>query len=118
MLQLIHPKNPYRLSRRTVLASGGALLLGGSAFAQSSSMSFPQWVASFKSRALARGISEQTYDRTMNGVKPDTAVYALDKAQPEFTEEIWQYLNRRVSDWRITRGKERAPEHDALFTRI
>jgi membrane-bound lytic murein transglycosylase B len=103
---------------RTGLAAGAALITGGPASAQSSSMSFPQWVASFKPRALARGISEQTYDRVMNGVKPDTGVYALDKAQPEFNEETWQYLNRRVSDWRIQRGKERAPEHAALFERL
>ena len=38
----------------------------------------------------------------MGGLKPDTAVYALDRSQPEFSEQLWQYLNRRVSDWRIT----------------
>ena len=24
--------------------------------------------------------------------------------QPEFNEQLWQYLNRRVSDWRIIAG--------------
>src|SRR5215203_4936736 len=123
MSQLIHiamasGRFDRRALLRTGLAAGAALITGAPAFAQSSSMSFPQWVASFKPRAVARGISEQTYDRVMNGVKPDTSVYALDKAQPEFTEETWQYLNRRVSDWRIQRGKERAPEHAALFDRL
>src|SRR5436853_4447070 len=104
MTQLIHGTGTSRLlDRRALLRTGlaaGAFLTNAPAFAQSSSMSFPQWVASFKPRALARGISEQTYDRVMQGVKPDTAVYALDKSQPEFNEETWQYLNRRVSDWR------------------
>ena len=31
---------------------------------------------------------------------------------------MWQYLNRRVSDWRITTGKERAREHAPLLERI
>ena len=62
-------------------------------------------------RALARGISAKTYDRVMGGLKPDTSVYALQRAQPEFHEQTWQYLNRRVSDWRITTGKEDAKEH-------
>ena len=49
----------------------------------------------------------------MGGIKPDTSVYALDRSQPEFNEKLWQYLNRRVSDWRITEGKEKAKEHAA-----
>ena len=27
-------------------------------------------------------------------------------AQPEFQEQTWQYINRRVSDWRVSNGKE------------
>jgi lytic murein transglycosylase len=38
--------------------------------------------------------------------------------QPEFNEEIWQYINRRVSDWRIIAGKEALRKHEALFARI
>ncbi len=54
----------------------------------------------------------------MGALKPDTAVYALDKAQPEFREQVWQYLNRRVSDWRITVGRERAKQHAALLEKV
>jgi lytic murein transglycosylase len=54
----------------------------------------------------------------MKGLVPDTSVYALDRAQPEFKEQVWQYLNRRVSDWRIRVGKERAVTHAALLDRI
>src|ERR1700674_1805355 len=85
--------------------------------AQSSNYKFPQWVAAFKPRALARGISEKTYDRVM-AVTPDTSVYALDRAQPEFREELWQYLNRRVSEWRVIAGKEHAKEVARLLDRI
>jgi membrane-bound lytic murein transglycosylase B len=79
---------------------------------------FARWVEQFRARALARGISAATYARVMEEVKPDTAVYALDRAQPEFHEELWQYLNRRVSDWRIITGKERAKEQAALLARV
>ena len=44
-------------------------------------------------------------------LKPDTAVFALVRNQDEFKEQLWQYLNRRVSDWRIITGKERAKDH-------
>jgi peptidoglycan lytic transglycosylase B len=38
--------------------------------------------------------------------------------QPEFTEETWQYINRRVSDWRIIHGKLALKKYEALFARI
>jgi len=87
------------------------------AIAQSARSTFKQWVADFRPRALARGVSEKTYDRVM-AVTPDTSVYALDRAQPEFREELWQYINRRVSDWRVIAGKEHAKEVAPLLDRI
>lgn len=111
------------VSRRTALATllggGAATLLGGSrSLAQSSRLGFSQWVEQFRARARSRGISDATYTRVMSAIKPDTSVYALDRAQPEFSEELWQYLNRRVSEWRINTGRARAKEHAALFARI
>jgi lytic murein transglycosylase len=79
---------------------------------------FLRWVAAFKPRAIARGISEKTYDRVMDSVKPDTSVYALQRSQPEFTEQMWQYINRRCSDWRVITGKERARDYANLLHRI
>jgi len=102
------------------MSLGGAALLagGGNAPAQSSRMTFGQWVDSFRARATARGVSEKTYNRVMSALKPDTSVYAADKSQPEFTEQLWQYLNRRCSDFRVRTGKVRLREYDALLTRI
>jgi lytic murein transglycosylase len=54
----------------------------------------------------------------MGAIKPDTEVYALQRSQAEFREPMWQYVNRRVSDWRIITGKARAIEHAALIERI
>ncbi len=79
---------------------------------------FPQWVENFRPRALARGVSDATYTRVMGSLKPDTSVFTAIRNQPEFQEKIWQYLNRRVSDWRIQTGKEKLKEHGALLTRI
>jgi lytic murein transglycosylase len=79
---------------------------------------FAQWVEQFRTRALDRGVSDATYRRVMQGLKPDTSVYALDRSQPEFTEKLWQYLNRRVSDWRVAVGRQKAKEYEALLGRI
>ena len=82
------------------------------------SPSFARWVAAFRSRAVARGISLQTYDRVMGAVTPDMSVFAQFQAQPEVTELLWQYINRRCSEWRVITGKERAREYAPLFARV
>ncbi len=105
-----------RLLRGAMAAT--ATFAAGPAFAQSASHPFEQWVATFRARALARGISDKTYARVMGGLKPDLSVFAQQRAQPEFNEQLWQYLNRRVSDWRMTTGKEKAKEYAPLFARI
>jgi len=109
-------------SRRALLASAAstaaALALPAAAFAQKPRMPFPQWVAAFRARALARGVSEATYTRVMDTVKPDMTVFTASRNQPEFNQQLWQYINRRVSDWRIIAGRERAREYAGLLSRI
>jgi membrane-bound lytic murein transglycosylase B len=80
--------------------------------------SFEHWREKFRARALAKGISEATWTRVMGRLEPDTSVFAQMGAQPEFNEEVWQYINRRVSDWRIIAGKEALRKNQALFARI
>lgn len=79
---------------------------------------FEQWRDSFRARALAKGVSEATYARVMGNVEPDMSVLDKINKQPEFNEELWQYINRRVSDWRLTAGKAALQKYGDLFTRI
>jgi membrane-bound lytic murein transglycosylase B len=110
----------HLLARRELLAAAcaaPALLLLAS-HAHAAPEAFDRWVASFRPRALAKGISEATYDRVMSGTKPDTRVLDLISNQDEFKEQLWQYLHRRCSDWRIITGKERAKEYAGLLGRV
>jgi lytic murein transglycosylase len=86
--------------------------------ASAASESFQNWVQHFKARALSRGIPEALYMEVMRGIVPDPSVLAAEKEQPEFTEELWAYLNRRVSDWRVRTGRAKFNENIALFDRI
>ena len=110
-----------RITRRTLISGALAAttyLAFGDPAAAAQSPAFARWVASFRSRALGRGISEQTYDRVMGAVTPDTSVLAEIQSQPEFTELMWQYINRRCSDWRVITGKARAKEYANLLASI
>ncbi|HMF22078.1 MAG TPA: lytic murein transglycosylase [Pseudolabrys sp.] len=109
------------LTRRALfssaLAAVACVTFGGLALA-AQTPAFAHWVASFRPRALSRGISEHTYDRVMGALTPDTSVFAEYRAQPEFTELMWQYINRRCSEWRVITGKARAKEYANLLARI
>src|ERR1700730_11832097 len=109
------------LTRRSLLRSGlgaGTLLAYPLAALAAASPSFAQWRDRFRARALANGISEATYTRVMGRIEPDMSVFKEMQSQPEFNEQIWQYINRRVSDWRIIAGKEALKKNEALFARI
>ena len=114
------PPSPLTTTRRGCLSialGAGAFALGASAHAAPPA-AFTRWVAAFRPRALGRGISAATYDRVMNTLTPDTGVFEQLRAQPEFTEQLWQYINRRCSDWRVITGKARARDHAGLLARI
>jgi len=111
---------PDSLNRRALLRAGlGAtsLLLPAMAVA-AAPPGFDRWRDDFRKAALAKGISEATWNRAMGHVEPDMTVFKEIGNQPEFTEQLWQYINRRVSDWRIIAGKEALKQNAALFARI
>jgi membrane-bound lytic murein transglycosylase B len=106
-------------TRRQLLTSALATSLGGgTALAQSPQQPFPQWLESFRAKARPKGVSDATYSRVMSGVKPDETVFAQMRNQPEFNQQLWQYINRRVSDWRIQAGQDRLKEYGPLLARI
>lgn len=110
------------IDRRQILTSAlsaaATLAFSAPAFAQSAAQPFPQWVESFRAKALAKGITEATYTRIMGNLKPDNTVFTQIRSQPEFNQQLWQYINRRVSEWRIQYGRERAKEIAPLLARI
>jgi lytic murein transglycosylase len=108
-----------RLSRRSALQCLGAVAaLAPFPALAAPPQGFEQWRDGFRARALAKGISEATWSRCMGRTEPDMSVFKQMRNQPEFHEKTWQYINRRVSDWRITAGKEALRKNEALFARI
>jgi membrane-bound lytic murein transglycosylase B len=108
------------LTRRALLRSslGAGALLAHPLAALAASPGFAQWRDHFRGRAVASGISEATYTRVMGRIEPDMSVFTQMQSQPEFDEQIWQYINRRVSDWRIIAGKQALRKNEALFGRL
>ncbi len=68
---------------------------------------FQQWIAGFYPEAQQQGISREIWETAFAGVtEPDPEVLARASYQPEFTTEIWDYLDARVNPLSIARGEE------------
>ncbi|UGV26578.1 lytic murein transglycosylase [Rhodopseudomonas boonkerdii] len=108
------------IDRRHLLRSGLAagVCLATPRVSLAAPAGFDAWRDSFRTKATAKGISATTYDRVMGRLEPDMSVFQKMRKQPEFHEQVWQYVNRRASDWRITAGKEALRKNAGLFDRI
>ena len=68
---------------------------------------FQQWIDDFYTIAAKEGITRTTYDRTFKGVStPDPAVLKKAAYQPEFTTQIWEYLDNRVTPHAVKIGQK------------
>lgn len=76
------------------------------------------WIAEFRGRALAAGISSAVFDETMTRVHFLPAVIERDRKQDEFTKTIWDYLDKAVSEDRIASGQKALKKHGALLDQI
>ncbi len=100
-----------------LILSASALLVAVPAGAQDMT-AFHNWAQRFKPKALARGIDAGRYDEIMGGLTPDFDVIEQDRSQPESKEQVWQYLSRRVSDWRVREGRAKVAQNAALLASV
>jgi membrane-bound lytic murein transglycosylase B len=67
---------------------------------------FARWIADLKALARSAGFSDATLHAALDGVQFLPRVIELDRAQPEFTRTVWEYLDTAVSPQRIARGQD------------
>ncbi len=92
-------------------------LMAGSVTGETSQSSIPPpvdmagFLKGVRKEALAAGVSAATFDRATRDMEADQQVLALTTAQPEFVRPIWEYLDRAVSETRISTGQERLAQY-------
>lgn len=72
--------------------------------------SFDAWLAGFRLRAEAAGISRATLDREMSGLTPAPEVARLDASQPEFSKPVSLYVQEAVTAGAVAEGARRRSE--------
>lgn len=81
--------------------------------------SFPEFLDSFYLEAAKKGITQSTYKRAFAGVtEPDATILEKAGYQPEFTTEIWDYLDARVNPRSIDDGRIMAGVYGELLQRV
>src|SRR5690554_3038267 len=79
---------------------------------------FAECKAGLQDKAVQAGVSADTVSRVMADVSYLERVIELDRRQPEFTTTFADYLNRRVNESRISKGREMLAEHKDLLARV
>lgn len=109
------------------LVAGVQLSISTQSFAQTSASSeadgqtdeaFQQWLQVLISEARELGIAEAIIDQALVSVTPIPQVVSNDRNQAEFVETLDEYLEKRVTDWRIQTGRERMARHRDVLAQV
>ena len=110
-------RGPFGLVFATLLMAS-AQANAGEASAAADPATFEQCKQRLQQQAVAAGVSADTAQRVLAEAEYLDRVIELDRRQPEFTTTFADYLNRRVNDDRVQRGRALLREHRALLDRV
>lgn len=67
---------------------------------------FESWLLDVKTEAKTIGISQTIIDMAFEGLALDPNIISISTRQPEMTESFGEYLQKRLSPARVTKGRE------------
>ena len=67
---------------------------------------FANFITEFKTTARNEGISEKAINLVLDSSSFNPEVIRFDRTQAEFTQTFWNYLDKRVSRYRIDEGRK------------
>ena len=79
---------------------------------------FDAWIAQFKQRAAAQGISPAVLAAALAGISYDSTVVRLDRSQKSFKLSFEEFYARRVGSGLMRRGQALMRQHQATLDRI
>ena len=91
------------------------VFLTSSVFANSHS--FEEFLDQVRKTATEQGVSKPTIDKAFFELTPRPSAIASDKAQAEFNQNFWHYVNKRVSKVRLNNGKDTLKKNATLLTK-
>jgi len=81
------------------------------------SHSFEEFLDQVRKTATEQGVSKSTIDKAFFELTPRPSAIASDKAQAEFNQNFWYYVNKRVSKVRLNNGKDTLKKNASLLSK-
>lgn len=85
---------------------------------EGNTQNFKKFLDTVRIKALKKGISSATLDRAFKGLTPDPKIIKYDRNQAEFTLNFWRYMNSRVSETRLSKGRIKLDENRTLLDNV
>ena len=82
-----------------------------------SSHSFEEFLDQVRKTATEQGVSKSTIDKAFFELTPRPSAIASDKAQAEFNQNFWHYVNKRVNKVRLNNGKDTLKNNASLLNK-
>ena len=82
-----------------------------------SSHSFEEFLDQVRKTATEQGVSKSTIDKAFFELTPRPSAIASDKAQAEFNQNFWHYVNKRVNKVRLNNGKDTLKKNASLLSK-
>jgi membrane-bound lytic murein transglycosylase B len=88
------------------------------AVSQAANAEWDACIDNLRATAVSQGISNTTVNLVFADIKELPRVIQHDRSQPEFTQTFTQYYQQRVTDFRVTQGRNLRSTHAPLLSRI
>jgi membrane-bound lytic murein transglycosylase B len=103
---------------RSAVALAGFITLNVYAQEPEAKPSFDTWLAGARTEALARGISEATVAKALDGLEPLPVVVERDRTQAETVLAVDEYLRRRLTPRFVRTANERAAAERTTLKKV
>jgi membrane-bound lytic murein transglycosylase B len=109
-------------SYKTVFITIGLMSIAFMSHAQQSQKTeaelFPQCMVRLQQLARNAGVSENTTVDILGQVKLLPKILSYDRNQPEFVQTFTDYFSKRVTNWRVNKGREKLAEHRDFLSQL
>ncbi|WP_137168338.1 lytic murein transglycosylase [Salinimonas lutimaris] len=79
---------------------------------------FAQCKTRLAAKAVSQGVAKEVVDNAFSTITYVNRVIELDRSQPEFVTTFPSYYSKRVTNWRVSKGRQLMQKHWPMLTRL
>ena len=81
------------------------------------SHTFEDFLVQIRQMATEQGVSKATIDKAFFQLSPRPEALKEDTEQPEFNQNFWTYVNKRVTQTRLNNGYDTLKQNSSLLNK-